>query len=811
MSFLASILKGIHSFSKIKNKVGGIENLKPKHFFKVARDSFLTFCIIALLFIAVIVGLIWSITGAVGDLFNSIMGLNGSSTPPTSSFYEQLSEEEVARLIDETGASLDPRKVAAYMKKEASSVPNSIKGKRIIEESDGVGPKRTSSQEVNINISDYANKYKLNWEFIAAVDLATFKAEDIEEMGAINGADSLFPVFTWESKYSRDTTDYWRSWVEQYEYDPTTKKTTKVKDTYAKSKEQYKLVKEPIAIPSKVSTLFGDYIYTVTEDVVLRNDDWSSPFVIKEEKSTRQEIDKYVDDKTKPKYGTKKVIKVKGLDTDKTYNIPIDINTTFKKDSTVEYKYAGTDGDYYVYTNGWWLWKTSLLIKKSDIPYDEAKQSMVFHEETEEKIIVGYEQKPVYKTITITTKTMKKVKQKVVQDQVANVRQSFDPSKFIQYLNSNEISVDDLELIREIMLNIPSGNVLLENIERIINGDYGDISNLPGGGGSSPGIDLGDFDSGIPLYIQWDERWKNHPYAGSNVGRAGCGVTSMSMVMSGLGADISSPEIKKYDTNNDGILDPREVANYSTDKGHYVVGAGTAKSLYADLGGKTGLKVKMTYNPTEVYDSLKLGKVIIASMKPGHFTQGSHLIVLTGLDSNGKVYVNDPNSRERSSVTWDYNIIKAEASDYQIIENPNFVTEKFEATSYYTFTYEDAEKIGTPEAMKEAQLQGGNDVTSLGVYLGDKDLRHKLIAVDPKKIAYRSKVYITFPNEVKQMTMPDGTKVSLDGYYSAVDTGGAIKKNRIDVYMGAWRVNPQYKSLAYQFGRRNVTIRYRAK
>ena len=41
---------------------------------------------------------------------------------------------------------------------------------------------------------------------------------------------------------------------------------------------------------------------------------------------------------------------------------------------------------------------------------------------------------------------------------------------------------------------------------------------------------------------------KNHPYAGSNVGKAGCGITSMSMVMSGLGADISSPEIKKYDT-----------------------------------------------------------------------------------------------------------------------------------------------------------------------------------------------------------------------------------------------------------------------
>lgn len=38
---------------------------------------------------------------------------------------------------------------------------------------------------------------------------------------------------------------------------------------------------------------------------------------------------------------------------------------------------------------------------------------------------------------------------------------------------------------------------------------------------------------------------------------------------------------------------------------------------------------------------------------PGLFTNGGHYIVLTGLDSNGKVYVNDPN--KNNAVNKGYN------------------------------------------------------------------------------------------------------------------------------------------------------------
>ncbi|MBQ1871316.1 MAG: C39 family peptidase, partial [Lachnospiraceae bacterium] len=41
------------------------------------------------------------------------------------------------------------------------------------------------------------------------------------------------------------------------------------------------------------------------------------------------------------------------------------------------------------------------------------------------------------------------------------------------------------------------------------------------------------------------------------------------------------------------------------------------------------------------------------SMKPGDFTYTGHFIVLTGIDEDGKIMVNDPNSRNNSDKHWD--------------------------------------------------------------------------------------------------------------------------------------------------------------
>ena len=50
-------------------------------------------------------------------------------------------------------------------------------------------------------------------------------------------------------------------------------------------------------------------------------------------------------------------------------------------------------------------------------------------------------------------------------------------------------------------------------------------------------------------------------------------------------------------------------------------------------------------------------------MRTGTFTNGGgHFIVLTGIDENGKVTVNDPNSVERSNKKWDLSYIINQSS-----------------------------------------------------------------------------------------------------------------------------------------------------
>ena len=36
---------------------------------------------------------------------------------------------------------------------------------------------------------------------------------------------------------------------------------------------------------------------------------------------------------------------------------------------------------------------------------------------------------------------------------------------------------------------------------------------------------------------------------------------------------------------------------------------------------------------------------------------GNHFIVIAGMDADGKLIINDPNSRARSEKTWDYYLI----------------------------------------------------------------------------------------------------------------------------------------------------------
>ncbi len=149
-----------------------------------------------------------------------------------------------------------------------------------------------------------------------------------------------------------------------------------------------------------------------------------------------------------------------------------------------------------------------------------------------------------------------------------------------------------------------------------------------------------DMTEGIPKLYQWDSRWGSRSYGTSDMEVSGCGPTCLSMVYCGLTGDTK--------------WNPYEVAKMAEEKGYYVPGAGTSWDLMTEGAKKLGLKAEqLSLNKGRILDELMAGHPIICAMGPGDFTTEGHFIVLTGVDDNGRIIVNDPNSEKLSKKTWE--------------------------------------------------------------------------------------------------------------------------------------------------------------
>lgn len=128
-------------------------------------------------------------------------------------------------------------------------------------------------------------------------------------------------------------------------------------------------------------------------------------------------------------------------------------------------------------------------------------------------------------------------------------------------------------------------------------------------------------------------------YAGTTIAEAGCGPTSMAMVLTYLtGKEVS----------------PVEATNYSLNHGTYVNGQGTAWSYFEKISSDYGINCEESgVSSQNIVNSLSNGKTVIMSMGPGTFTRSGHFIVLTGINDDGTVSVADPNSEEHSNTNYD--------------------------------------------------------------------------------------------------------------------------------------------------------------
>ena len=146
----------------------------------------------------------------------------------------------------------------------------------------------------------------------------------------------------------------------------------------------------------------------------------------------------------------------------------------------------------------------------------------------------------------------------------------------------------------------------------------------------------------IPLLFQWDQRWGYASYGETGIiARDGCGPTCLSMIAIGFTGDDS--------------ITPKVVADMAAEKNHYIDGGGSSWSLFGEAPKEYGLSTSQItrWSATEIADELASGNVVVCNVGPGDFTAIGHYIVITKLNEDGTVMVNDPNSKVKSEMNWD--------------------------------------------------------------------------------------------------------------------------------------------------------------
>lgn len=171
---------------------------------------------------------------------------------------------------------------------------------------------------------------------------------------------------------------------------------------------------------------------------------------------------------------------------------------------------------------------------------------------------------------------------------------------------------------------------------------------VDGNTGSYEGITFTDQDREVTYYSQFDSRWADMMYGtSSTIGQAGCGPTSMAIVISTLTGEAH---------------DPLELSRWSVAHGHRCEGNGSYHSLIPSAAAVYGLTCQGSLSAQDIVDALSSHKLVVVIMSKGHFTRGGHFIVLRGVTREGKILVADPASYQRSGQEWDLSIILNESN-----------------------------------------------------------------------------------------------------------------------------------------------------
>jgi hypothetical protein len=168
----------------------------------------------------------------------------------------------------------------------------------------------------------------------------------------------------------------------------------------------------------------------------------------------------------------------------------------------------------------------------------------------------------------------------------------------------------------------------------------------------------------VPLLYQRNFRdvsYPNNSNPRGNISSSGCGIVATAMVLAFYGSPYSVPEL----------------AEFSLNRGHRDPENGTKDSFYPDIAKKKGLTYisygrsndgfsDATWN--KMLDQVRQGRPVIVSGKgPAPFSSGGHFVVLTGINADGSINVNDSAPRRGKTPSYSLERLKSTVKSGRVI------------------------------------------------------------------------------------------------------------------------------------------------
>lgn len=145
----------------------------------------------------------------------------------------------------------------------------------------------------------------------------------------------------------------------------------------------------------------------------------------------------------------------------------------------------------------------------------------------------------------------------------------------------------------------------------------------------------------INYYNQGDPRWADTLYGPKDPMKShGCGPTAVAMIASSFtGQPVTPPD----------------VALWASENGYCSPGEGSKHQLIPDGLTYYGLSVTSLSDRSvdSIISTIKSGKIIVALMNKGHFTNGGHFLLLTQVTEDGKIRIADPADWNNSAIAWE--------------------------------------------------------------------------------------------------------------------------------------------------------------